>query len=66
MENTDFDLKNLQSTWNLLFKSKDAISNSLEQALKGELDLSSSKLCSFLKESISKERHNHTDHCHIE
>jgi len=24
--------------------------------MKGELDLSSSKLCSFLKESISKER----------
>ncbi|KGF91627.1 MULTISPECIES: acyl-ACP--UDP-N-acetylglucosamine O-acyltransferase [Prochlorococcus] len=56
MENKDFDLKNLQSTWNLLFKSKDAISNSLEKALKGELDLSSSKLCSFLKDSISKER----------
>ena len=56
MENKDFDLKLLQSTWNLLFKSNDAISNSLEKAMKGELDLSSSKLCSFLKESISKER----------
>ena len=56
MENKDFDLKLLQSTWNLLFKSSDAISNSLEKAMKGELDLSSSKLCSFLKESISKER----------
>jgi len=56
MENKDFDLKLLQTTWNLLFKSNDAISNSLEKAMKGELDLSSSKLCCFLKESISKER----------
>ena len=56
MENKDFDLKLLQSTWNLLFKSNDSISNSLEKAMKGKLDLSSSKLCSFLKESISKER----------
>ena len=56
MENKEFDLKRLQTTWNLLFKSNDSISNSLEQAMKGELDLSSSRLCSFLKESISKER----------
>ncbi len=56
MENKDFDFKLLQSTWNLLFKSSDAISTSLEKAMKGELDLSSSKLCHFLKESISKER----------
>ena len=56
MKNKDFDFKLLQSTWNLLFKSSDTISNSLEKAIKGELDLSSSKLCSFLKESISKER----------
>jgi len=56
MENKDFDLKLLQSTWNLLFKSNDAISNSLEKVMKGELDISSSRLCSFLKESISKER----------
>ena len=56
MENKDFDLKLLQSTWNLLFKSNDVISNSLEEAMKGELDLSSSKLCCFLKESISKQR----------
>jgi len=56
MGNKDFDLKILQSTWNQLFKSKDTISNSLEKAMKGKLDLSSSKLCSFLKESISKER----------
>jgi len=29
---------------------------SLEKVMTGELDISSSKLCSFLKESISKER----------
>ena len=56
MENKDFDLKVLQNTWNLLFKSNDAISNSLEKVMTAELDFSSSKLCSFLKESISKER----------
>ncbi|MDA9746229.1 acyl-ACP--UDP-N-acetylglucosamine O-acyltransferase [Prochlorococcus sp. AH-736-K20] len=56
MDNKNFDLKLLQNTWNLLFKSNDVISNSLEKAMTGELDLSSSKLCSFLKESISKER----------
>ncbi len=56
MDNKDFDLKLLQNTWNLLFKSNDAISNSLEKVMKGELDLSSSRLCSFLKESITKER----------
>jgi len=56
LENKDFDLKILQSTWNLLFKSNDTISSSLEKLMIGELDLSSSKLCSFLKESISKER----------
>ena len=56
MENKDFDLKLLQSNWNLLFKSNDAISNSLENVMRGQLDFSSAKLCSFLKESISKER----------
>jgi UDP-N-acetylglucosamine acyltransferase len=56
MGNKDFDLKLLQSTWNLIFKSNDSISNSLEKAMQRELDLSSSKLCSFLKESISNER----------
>ena len=56
MENKNFNLKLLQSTWNQLFKSNDAISNSLEKVVTGELDISSSKLCSFLKESISKER----------
>ena len=56
MENKDFDLKILQSTWNLLFKSNYVISDALDMAIKGELDLSSIKLCDFLKDSISKER----------
>jgi len=56
MGNKEFDLKLLQNTWNLLFKSNDVISHSLERVIKGELDLSSSKLCDFLKESISKKR----------
>ena len=56
MGNKDFDLKLLQNTWNLLFKSNNVISSSLEIAMKGKLDLSSTKLCNFLKDSISKER----------
>ena len=56
MGNKDFDLKLLQNTWNLLFKSKDVISISLELAMKEKLDLSSTKLCNFLKESISNKR----------
>ena len=56
IKNNDFDLKLLQSTWNLLFKSNDVISNSLEIAMKSKLDLSSEKLCNFLKDSISKKR----------
>ena len=56
MEKKDFDLKLLQNTWNLLFKSKDVISISLEIAMKEKLDFSSSKLCNFLKDSISYKR----------
>tara|TARA_B100000902_G_scaffold37568_1_gene44878 strand:+ start:583 stop:1425 length:843 start_codon:yes stop_codon:yes gene_type:complete len=56
MGNKEFDLKILQKTWNLLFKSNDVISISLDLAMKGELDLSSEKLCNFLKDSISKKR----------
>ncbi len=56
MANKEFDLKLLQNTWNFLFKSKDVISISLEIAMKEELDLSSSKLCNFLKDSISNKR----------
>ena len=56
MGNKDFDLKLLQNTWNLLFKSKDVISISLEIAMKEKLDFSSSKLCNFLKDSISNKR----------
>ena len=56
LENKDFDLKLLQSTWNLLFKSNHVISEALNMAMKGQLDLSSKRLCEFLKDSISKER----------
>ncbi len=56
MGNKDFDLKLLQNTWNLLFKSKDVISISLEIAMNEKLDFSSSKLCNFLKDSISYKR----------
>ena len=56
MANKEFDLKLLQDTWNFLFKSKDVISISLEIAMKEELDLSSIKLCNFLKDSISNKR----------
>ena len=56
MGNKDFDLKLLQNTWNLLFKSKDVISISLEIAMKEKLDFSSIKLCNFLKDSISNNR----------
>ena len=52
----DFDLKSLQSTWNLLFKSDDVISNSLATAMQSKLDFSSLKLCNFLEKSISKNR----------
>ena len=56
MDNKDFDLKILQSTWNLLFKSNNVMSEALEIATKSKLDISSTKLCDFLKNSISKER----------
>ena len=56
MENKDFDLKLLQSTWNLLFKSNNVISDALDIAINSNLDFSSKILCYFLKDSISKER----------
>ena len=56
IENKEFDLKLLQDTWNLLFKSNNVISVSLEIAMKEKLDLSSNRLCNFLKDSISKKR----------
>ena len=56
MENKDFDLKLLQSTWNLLFKSNNVMTDALDMPIKGNLDFSSKKLCNFLKDSISKER----------
>ncbi len=65
LENNEFDLKVLQNTWNLLFKSHGVISNSLEMAMKGKLDLSSLKLCNFLKDSISKERRGPMPHINL-
>ena len=56
LENKNFDLKLLQNTWNLLFKSNYVISEALGMVSKGKLDISSTKLCDFLKDSISKER----------
>ena len=56
MQNKEFDLRILQNTWNLLFKSNDVISISLELAINGKLDLSSTKLCNFLQDSITKKR----------
>ena len=56
MGDKEFDLKLLQNTWNLLFKSNDVFSISLEIAMKGKLDISSTKLCNFLQDSISKKR----------
>ena len=56
MENKDFDLKILQSTWNLLFKSKNVMSEALDIARKSQLDISSTKLCNFLENSITKDR----------
>tara|TARA_B000000532_G_C18818495_1_gene384787 strand:+ start:42 stop:881 length:840 start_codon:yes stop_codon:yes gene_type:complete len=56
MENKNFDLKILQNTWNLLFKSNNLMSESLDMARKGQLDFSSKKLCDFLQDSITKER----------
>jgi len=41
---------------NLIFKSNNVITDSLDIAIKGKLDFSSKKLCDFLKDSISKER----------
>ena len=56
MDNKDFDLKLLQSTWNALFKSNNVMSEALDIARKSKLDISSKKLCDFLENSISKER----------
>ena len=56
MDDKDFDLKILQSTWNLLFKSNNVMSEALDIARKSQLDISSTKLCDFLKNSISKGR----------
>tara|TARA_Y100001968_G_scaffold315981_1_gene343219 strand:+ start:656 stop:1510 length:855 start_codon:yes stop_codon:yes gene_type:complete len=46
----------LKRTWNLLFKSEYVISESLKEAKKEILFLSSEKLCSFIELSIGKGR----------
>ena len=56
IEENNLNLKLLQQTWNTLFKSEDVISKSLENALIGELDFASQKLCDFVKDSISTNR----------
>ena len=56
IERNLLDLKQLQKIWNLLFKSDYVLSNALDLALKQDLDPSSNRLCSFIKESISKNR----------
>ncbi len=52
----NFDLKLLLKSWNLLFKSDIVLSKAVELAMKEDLDFSSSKLVSFVKESISNRR----------
>tara|TARA_A100001388_G_scaffold275503_1_gene261190 strand:+ start:6037 stop:6873 length:837 start_codon:yes stop_codon:yes gene_type:complete len=63
--NKDFDLKLLQSTWNLIFKSDQVISESLEIAMSQKLDFSSKKLCNFLKDSISRQRRGPMPHVNL-
>jgi len=63
--NKDFDLKLLQSTWNLIFKSDQVISESLEIAMSRKLDFSSKKLCNFLKDSISRQRRGPMPHVNL-
>ena len=63
--NKDFDLKLLQSTWNLIFKSDQVISESLKIAMSQKLDFSSKKLCNFLKDSISSQRRGPMPHVNL-
>ena len=56
MKKDNFDIHLLLKIWNLLFKSDYVISEALDLAMNENLDFSSSKLCDFLKESISKNR----------
>ena len=56
MEDENFDFKLLLKIWNLLFKSDYVISQALRMAKEEALDFSSSKLCDFVEQSISKNR----------
>ena len=56
IKNSNFDMKLLQQIWNLLFKSEYVLSEALELAIHKELDFPSTKLCNFVKESISQNR----------
>ena len=56
MENSNFDLKQLQRNWNLLFKSEYTLSQAIEFVMDDKMDFASFKLFKFVKESISKKR----------
>ncbi len=56
IENDLLDNKLLQKIWNLLFKSEFVVSKALDMAMREDLDVSSNKLCNFVRESISKNR----------
>ena len=56
IEKNNLDYKLLLETWLLIFKSDYVISEAVEVAMSKDLDLSSKKLCKFVKESISSKR----------
>ncbi len=56
IEKNNLNFKLLLKTWLLLFKSDYIISEAVEVAMSQELDLSSKKLCEFVKNSISSNR----------
>ena len=56
IEKDNLNLKLLQKTWLLLFKSDYVISEAVEMATSQELDFSSKRLCDFVKDSISNNR----------
>ena len=56
IEKNNLDFKLLLKTWLLLFKSDYVISEAVEVAMSQELDLSSKRLCEFVKDSILSDR----------
>tara|TARA_B100000212_G_scaffold26549_1_gene17644 strand:+ start:294 stop:1136 length:843 start_codon:yes stop_codon:yes gene_type:complete len=56
IEKNNLNFKLLLHTWLLIFKSDYVISEAVEVAMSQELDLSSKKLCEFVKNSISRNR----------